>query len=164
MRNSLARLIHRAGYWVLWASSFVVKRRGRGVKCALFNGGQVLLVRHTYGPREWELPGGGLRRGEDPFAGIRREILEELGVELERATRLGVGSAPGRFDGARVSYFWADRPDRAVRPDPVEIAEVMWCDPSAPPPRLGWHAAQLLARHDEAIASRQSDPGSPLRG
>jgi 8-oxo-dGTP pyrophosphatase MutT (NUDIX family) len=153
MRDAFARLIWRIGYRVLWLSSFVVRRRGRGAKCVLVNDGQVLLVRHTYGPKEWELPGGGVRRAEDPFAGIQRELREELQVEVEHAASLGMGGGQGRFAGARVSYFLVDLPDRNVVPDPVEIAEVAWCDPAAPPQPLGWHARQALARRGDAIAS-----------
>jgi 8-oxo-dGTP pyrophosphatase MutT (NUDIX family) len=164
MRNSLSRQIWRLGYWALWLSSFVVKRRGRGAKCALFNDGQVLLVRHTYGPKEWELPGGGLRRGEDPFAGVQREVREELGVEIESATELGVGSGLGRFADARISYFAADLPSRDVVADPVEIAEVAWFDPVSPPAPLGSHAAAVIARHGEAIASPRRPTGESREG
>jgi 8-oxo-dGTP pyrophosphatase MutT (NUDIX family) len=164
VRNVVLRQIYRVGYRVLWVSSFVVKRRGLGAKCALFNDGEVLLVRHTYGPREWELPGGGLHRDEDPLSGIRREISEELGVELAQPTALGTGTGLGRVAAARVSYFSAVLPDRTLTPDPVEIAEVAWWDPASLPKPLGWHAAQLLARHGESLASHPSDPGSPERG
>jgi 8-oxo-dGTP pyrophosphatase MutT (NUDIX family) len=153
VRNSVARLIWRIGYRALWVSSFVVTNRSHGAKCALFNDGQVLLVRHTYGPREWELPGGGLRRGEDPFSAIQRELREELGVEIETALALGVGNGVGRFAATEVSYFAADLPDRNVVADPVEIAEVAWWDPATPPAPLGLHAAAAIARHGEAIAS-----------
>ncbi|MBH5321841.1 NUDIX hydrolase [Aurantiacibacter sediminis] len=43
---------------------------------------QLLLVRHSYGARKWAMPAGGIKRGEDPEDGIRREIREELSVEL----------------------------------------------------------------------------------
>jgi ADP-ribose pyrophosphatase YjhB (NUDIX family) len=163
MRDAILRNLYRVAYWVLWAGGPAVRRRGRGTKCLLTNDGQVLLVRHTYGPRQWDLPGGGLRRGEDPVAGIKRELREELGIEIEHAMLLGTRPAPSRPPGP-VSYFSAELPDRVVRPDAVEIAEVGWWDPAAPPARLGMHAARMLARHGDPLASRASDPGSPARG
>ena len=40
----------------------------------------ILLVRHSYGPQHWALPGGGLASGEDAEACARRELREELGL------------------------------------------------------------------------------------
>jgi 8-oxo-dGTP pyrophosphatase MutT (NUDIX family) len=101
-------------------------------------------VRHTYGPNEWELPGGGTRRGEDATATLRRELREELGVEVGEATPLGGHRGRDRYDGVRVSYFTAELTNRDVARDPIEIAEVAWFDPLAPPRPLGWHAAEAL--------------------
>jgi len=43
---------------------------------------RLLLVRHSYGPRAWALPGGGMGAREDPAQAARREIREELRCEL----------------------------------------------------------------------------------
>lgn len=48
------------------ASRFIVTKRPQGV--------------HLAG--QWELPGGRLEPGEEPEAGLRRELREELGVEV----------------------------------------------------------------------------------
>jgi 8-oxo-dGTP pyrophosphatase MutT (NUDIX family) len=154
MHDALMRRVYRLGYRVLWVLSFVRMPRGRGAKGLLTNAGEVLLVRHTYGPDEWELPGGGSHRGEDAAATMRRELREELGVEVADAVALGTHHGDGRSEGVRVSYFAAALPDRRVRRDPVEIAEVAWFDLAMPPRPLGWHAKEAIARYSKALASR----------
>jgi 8-oxo-dGTP diphosphatase len=54
-----------------------------GAACAIFDDrGQVLLVHHTYGRLNWELPGGAADPHEAPQDTARRELLEETGLEL----------------------------------------------------------------------------------
>ncbi|ANY21283.1 RNA pyrophosphohydrolase [Tsuneonella dongtanensis] len=50
--------------------------------------GRLLLVRHSYGPGGWALPGGGMGRGEDALDAARREVLEEVGCLLESVRTL----------------------------------------------------------------------------
>lgn len=45
---------------------------------------RVLLFHHTYRTRwAWSLPGGWLRRGEEPDAGVAREIKEETNLDIQ---------------------------------------------------------------------------------
>jgi len=47
--------------------------------------GQVLLLKHTFRSGSgWGLPGGFLEGGEQPVEGLRRELREEIGLELEQ--------------------------------------------------------------------------------
>jgi ADP-ribose pyrophosphatase len=51
----------------------------------------VLLVqqfRYVFGHSTWEMPTGGLHRGEDPFVGAQRELAEEVGMLAGRLERL----------------------------------------------------------------------------
>ena len=73
LRDPLLRLAFRVGYRVLRVWWFVRRPTTRGVKCVLTCGDEILLVRHTYGRTDrWELPGGGVKRREEPRAAASR--------------------------------------------------------------------------------------------
>lgn len=51
----------------------------RGVRAILECGGDLLLVKHA-ARDHWSLPGGGVKKSEDSFLGLLRELREELGI------------------------------------------------------------------------------------
>jgi 8-oxo-dGTP pyrophosphatase MutT (NUDIX family) len=115
--------------------------------CVLTRDDEVLLVRHTYGRRsQWDLPGGGLRRGEDPRLGMEREIREELGVEVVDALFLGelFERIGGKHD--QLWCFSAPIGDQVIEPRAVEIAEARWFARDAPPDRHAKYLKRILAR------------------
>ena len=56
-----------------------------GVGAVIVNQGRVLLVRRATEPLrgEWSVPGGVLELGEKLHDGVRREVLEETGLEVK---------------------------------------------------------------------------------
>jgi len=49
------------------------------------NQGKVLLIKHRFRPGSgWGIPGGFLEAGEQADAALRRELCEEIGLELEQ--------------------------------------------------------------------------------
>jgi 8-oxo-dGTP diphosphatase len=60
------------------------KRPYVGVGGVVIHGGRVLLIRRGGPPLEgrWSIPGGMLEVGETLVEGVRRELLEETGVEV----------------------------------------------------------------------------------
>lgn len=79
LRNSLRHLL---GQQSIGVCALVL--RGDGMQ---HGAREVLLVRHSYRPG-WCLPGGGLKRGETPLAGLARELQEEVGLTLTGQPRL----------------------------------------------------------------------------
>lgn len=123
----IRRSAYRAASRLLAAYRFVRRPTVRGVRCALLRGGEVLLVRHTYGDRRWALPGGLMRRGEAPEATARREIREELGLDITAWKALG----HVRFTGAErawhvVACLAATAPEDELELNAAEIHEIAW--------------------------------------
>ncbi|AKH44033.1 8-oxo-dGTP pyrophosphatase MutT (NUDIX family) [Altererythrobacter atlanticus] len=97
--------------------------------------GRVLLVRHSYGSGLWSLPGGGIGKAEDPEAGARRELFEELGCEAEDVTLLSV--LEERISGApHTAYVFALTLVGEPRPDGREVIEAGMFAPDELPLRL----------------------------
>lgn len=89
MLHLIPRPLHRVAlhlaYHLRHHARLILKPQLRGVSVIVADSeGRVLLVRHSYGPEGWSLPGGGCARGEDAEAAARRELREELGIEPDR--------------------------------------------------------------------------------
>lgn len=89
-----------------------------GVGAVVIRGGEVLLVRRAYPPRagEWSLPGGRLELGESLAEGVRREILEETGIDVVVGPLVELFDRVHRDAAGRVRYHFviADFLCRAV--------------------------------------------------
>ena len=84
--------------------------------------GRLLLVRHSYGPEGWALPGGGMGRGEDALAAARREVAEEVGCALEGAKVLD--SIEETISGSpHTAWLVAGKTRDYPRPDRREVIE-----------------------------------------
>jgi 8-oxo-dGTP diphosphatase len=114
--------------------------------------GRVLLVKPTYKP-QWELPGGAVEMGESPLAGCKREILEELGLEVMPSRLLAVDyrePEPGRrgdalrfvFDGGVLTAEQV----ASIRLPAQELSEFRFVDPAALPD----YVVPVLARRLQA--------------
>lgn len=99
---------------------------GQSVTAVVIRDGRVLLARHTYGAGKGLLivPGGYVNYGESPETAVRRELLEETGIEIEPGAVLGI-----RFN-QRDWYiaFSAEYISGEARSDRDENSEVIWLD------------------------------------
>ena len=84
------------------------------------------MVRHTYGRPGWSFPGGGTKRNETSDATVRREIREELGIELVDLRQIGSFLNTVDFKKDWVTVFAARPSSAALDLGLEEIAEARW--------------------------------------
>ncbi len=145
------RLAYRTAYRLLQVSWLLRRPSKHGVKCLLTHRRRILLVRHTYGRRAWDLPGGAIKRHEAPVSAARREMLEELGVEPLRWTDLGPVRGISEHRRDTIHCFAAELPSPAIKLDYGELATASWFAHRDLPPHLGPYVAPIL-RHASAAA------------
>jgi len=101
--------------------------------------GRILLARRAVEPDlgHWDIPGGFLEEGEHPLDGLKRELREETGLEVEPLELLGIWM--DRYGGdstaeATLNLYWIAR---VVSGDPQsadDVDELHWFAPDELPP------------------------------
>jgi len=97
-----------------------------GAAVLLDERGRVLLVKHTYGRLNWELPGGASEPGESVAATVRREVREETGLVVAIGTLTGVYYEPENDAHHFVFRCRASDGAASPRPSSPEIAECQY--------------------------------------
>lgn len=97
---------------------------------------KVLLCKRASDPfkDKWDLPGGYLEEQESPEDGLRREMKEELGIEIETMTLIGVfGPAYYPFGGQEQwntdIYYEVTTSDVPRATSHSDVEAVAWFDP-----------------------------------
>lgn len=152
------RLAHRlrTGWWRV--------TRPRIVGCrilALDERGRVLLVRHSYGTRNWMPPGGGVQRGEEPIAAALRELGEETGCTLINPRLVAVREE--KLHGAtNVVHIVAGEASGKPRVDGREVTRAAFFPPDKLPIDMPRSLRTRMQRWvTEAIAARPDEAGPP---
>jgi ADP-ribose pyrophosphatase YjhB (NUDIX family) len=109
-----------------------------GVGGFIHKDGKVLMIRRKFEPNKgrWSLPGGLLEVGEDPEEAAKREVREELGLEVVTEGLLQVANEVIKDEQGRVKYHFI-LVDYLMRPlgDKItlneESDEYAWFEPSA---------------------------------
>ena len=123
--------------------------------------GEILLVRHSYGSPRWGLPGGGVKRGEDPAATIVRELAEETGCRIEAVTAIGVIEQCYYGMVNTVHLFIAQTRDEP-RADLRELTAARFFAAAALPADLSPRARRQLGSWITEAAAANPPPPRPL--
>lgn len=129
----LASLIFRQRVLNRWAHKRLPTKRLAACVLLFDDDGRLLILETTY-RKEWLVPGGIVERNEPPWEGARREVKEEIGLELDRLEFAAMDwrstddeyddSLHFVFDGGVLS---ADQKNE-IRADGIEIANYRFAD------------------------------------
>jgi ADP-ribose pyrophosphatase YjhB (NUDIX family) len=136
----------RCAYVALRVYWFIVRPQMSGVKCVITHGDEVLLVRHTYGNRAWDLPGGTVRRREVPVDAARREMHEELGRQITDWVGLGELYVCTNHHRDNLHLFHGRLDDRRVDLQLSELAESGWFPRDELPEDTGRYVRPIVGR------------------
>jgi 8-oxo-dGTP diphosphatase len=106
-------------------------RRRPGVYAILLDGDHLLATHQAEPVPEYQLPGGGIDKGEHPIAALHREVFEETGWRIALDRRLG---AFRRFTYMPEYDLWAEklctvylaRPVRRLGPPSEAGHQAVW--------------------------------------
>ncbi|UAB77800.1 NUDIX domain-containing protein [Erythrobacter sp. SCSIO 43205] len=141
LHRALLQLAHKVRHrWRKWRKTPI-----SGISVIVTNpAGEVMLLRHSYGPKAWGLPGGGMAAGEDPHDCARRELVEEVRLDTAQLKPLGVLNET--LSGSpHTSHVFTVEVTQQPKPDGREILEARFFAPHALPELLTRNVPKRLA-------------------
>jgi 8-oxo-dGTP diphosphatase len=106
--------------------------------------GRVLLLKHRFRPGlGWGIPGGFLETGEQPEEALRRELREEIGLEVEK---LKVFTTRAFRKPKQVEIVFSCQAVGDPEQLSFEIQKAAWFSPDELPKELPNDQAQLIKR------------------
>lgn len=103
---------------------------------------RVLLLQHHFRPgHDWGIPGGFINASEHPADALRRELREEIGLEVDN---LEIALIHTLERVQQVEIVYRARPCNEAQPRSIEIRRAEWFDMTALPPDLVNYQRRLI--------------------
>jgi mutator protein MutT len=111
----------------------------------IFNdAGQVLLLKHRFRAGSgWGIPGGFLEAGEQPEQAVRRELREEVALEVEQ---IEIFTSRSFKKPRQVEILFRCRANARVQPQTMEVERAEWFSPQSLPSGLPKDQRVLIER------------------
>jgi 8-oxo-dGTP diphosphatase len=115
--------------------------------------GRILLLEHVFRPDSgWGIPGGFLSKAEQPEAALRRELREEIGIEVADVEML---FARALTRPRQIEIYFRARAIGPPVPRSFEIKSAGWFSIDDLPPELSRDQRRLIRR---ALTPSENSP------
>ena len=123
----------------------------------------VLLLKHRFRAGSgWGLPGGFLEAGEQPIDALRRELREEIGLEVENVE---IFTARSFSKPRQVEVLFCGRANAEVKPLTMEVERAEWFSIDSLPEGLPRDQRKLIERaRDDQLLFNHKDTKTQSSG
>lgn len=119
------------------------------MKCVLVNNGKLLMLTKSFGSSRWVFPGGAIKAGKDKEVAARREIKEDLDIDLVDLEYLGYFVQNVHHRKETMHCFLAQISPGEINFDKRKIKEVGWFE-RAKLSKLTPISKSVIALYDKA--------------
>jgi mutator protein MutT len=150
-QNLIAKVWHRLPRRLRrWSMRLAHTRFTVTAGAIIFNkSGQILLLKHRFRAGSgWGLPGGFLEAGEQPLEALRRELREELALEV---AEVEIFTARSFRKPKQVEVLFRARADGSLTPRTMEVERVDWFSLDALPEGLPRDQRRLVEQAAKSI-------------
>ncbi len=141
--NEMAKICPECGF-----TSYT--RISPAIITAIIRDDKILMAKHSYGfKNRYSLIAGFIEAGETLEEGVKREVMEEVGLKVKNIKYFG--SQPWPFPHSLMVGFTANYESGEIKVDGKEIVEAKWCDVEeiAPTPSKMSIASELIDWYTE---------------
>jgi ADP-ribose pyrophosphatase YjhB (NUDIX family) len=130
------------------------------VGAVIIRSGKVLLIQRAYEPYKhyWDFPGGFLEAGESAEEGLKRELAEELKIDVKIRRALGIYPdtyGPGGVATLNIYYLCKILTGK-ISPNQAEVAAARWFSPDKLPAKLAFGHVKLVINNWKKLRDRKS--------
>lgn len=122
---------------------YITRPTTSGAKVIIRCQNEILLIKTTYG-YNYSLPGGGLKKNETPANAAKREVMEEVGIRLNKVIPLPSFVTHEEYKEDTVYSFYSEVTNKSYTLDSFEIDKAEW-RPLDNLPKLGTVTNKIIS-------------------